>query len=449
MRTKHLIAFLVLLAMLLPAFPAQAGGIVTICDEAHLKSALAGGGTVNFSCSGTITLTSTIIIGADTTIDGFGETVTISGNNSVRVFTINPGITLNLNWLTIANGIASGPYGGGVFNNGGTLIVSYSTFQRNRAARRGGAIYNYSGQVTISSSTFVDNSGDYDSGAIYNGGTLVVSNSTFYDNVAGNEGGAIYNDGTATITNSTFSANFAWYGGAILSNTTNTTLQNTIVANNGSGGECEGYGITNGGGNISYPEAGCTGLVADPLLGPLQDNGGPTLTMAPGAGSPAIDAAVDAICAALPVNNLDQRGYTRLSGAHCDIGAVELQPLTGAQPISIDIKPGSDPNAINCRNANGIITVAILSTETFDAARVDHRTVTFEGAGEIHVDRQTGLPIRHVEDINGDGDLDLVFHFRLGDTQLSCTSTHGALLGETFFHHPFKGTDFVRMVGGR
>ena len=86
MRTKHLVAILVLLALAVPASPAHAGGVVSVCDEAHLLAALAGGGTVTFTCSGTITLTAEITIAADTTIDGSGQTVTISGNNAVRVF---------------------------------------------------------------------------------------------------------------------------------------------------------------------------------------------------------------------------------------------------------------------------------------------------------------------------------------------------------------------------
>ena len=106
MRPKHLVAILVLLALAVPASPAHAGGVVSVCDEAHLLAALAGGGTVTFSCSGTITLTAKITIAADTTIDGSGQAVTISGNNAVRVFTVNSGVTLNLNELTVANGSA-------------------------------------------------------------------------------------------------------------------------------------------------------------------------------------------------------------------------------------------------------------------------------------------------------------------------------------------------------
>ena len=110
MRPKHFVTLLVLPAVLLaalltlaaPAAPAHAGGVVTVCDEAHLRTALAGGGTVTFSCSGTITLTATIWIAADTTIDGSGQSVTVSGNHRVVVF--SAGRSLNLNALTVADG---------------------------------------------------------------------------------------------------------------------------------------------------------------------------------------------------------------------------------------------------------------------------------------------------------------------------------------------------------
>ena len=129
-------SILVLLALAVPASPAHAGGVVSVCDEAHLRAALAGGGTVTFSCSGTITLTAEITIAADTTIDGSGQTVTISGNNAVRVFTVNSGVTLNLNELTVANGQRLA-YGGGIVQRGGTVTVSNSTFSGNsRQLRR-------------------------------------------------------------------------------------------------------------------------------------------------------------------------------------------------------------------------------------------------------------------------------------------------------------------------
>jgi hypothetical protein len=113
--------------------------------------------------------------------------------------------------------------------------------------------------------------------------------------------------------------------------------------------------------------------------------------------------------------------------------------------VGIDIKPGSYPNSINCKNKNEVIPVAILTTTTFDALTVDYRTVTFEGAKEIHVDKR-GVPIRHVEDVDLDGDMDLVFHFYLKNTVLTCGSTTGTLKGLTYGGIPIQGTDSVRMI---
>lgn len=405
MRPKHIIIILVLLALSIPASPAHAGSVVTTCDEPHLLAAMAGGGTVTFSCGGTITLSSTITVATDTTVDGSGQDVIISGNHAVRVFTVNPEVALNLNMLTISNGRSVGD-GGGIQNDGGLVTISNSTLSSNTAAWNGGGISNYHpyrhGTVTVSNSTFSGNSADNDGGGIANFGgtvmvsnsifsgnsalgggggivstsTLAVSNSTFSGNSASIFGGGIYNTGEAIVSNSTFSANSAddgggilnaneltvsnstfsgnsaaRYGGgilnlqtAVLTNSTlsgnsadggggifnnvdsSLTLRNTVVANSPSGSNCYAYvsrPIVDGGGNLSFGDNTCPGISGDPKLGPLQNNGGPTETMALGAGSAARDAANDATCAAAPVNNLDQRGVTRPQGAHCDIGAYE------------------------------------------------------------------------------------------------------------------------------
>ncbi len=125
---------------------------------------------------------------------------------------------------------------------------------------------------------------------------------------------------------------------------------------------------------------------------------------------------------------------------------VTISGVPQAVVVPIDIKPGSDPNSINCNNENGVIAVAILTTEDFDATTVDHTTVTFEGASETHVDKKSGEPRRHEEDVDCDGDTDLVFHFRLGDTDLTCDSTEAILTGETFDGQAIEGTDAVRMI---
>ena len=379
MRPKYLVSILVLLALALPASPAHAGGIVSVCDETHLLAALAGGGTVTFSCSGTIILTAEITIVADTTIDGSGQTVTISGNDTVRVFTVNAGVILSLNKVNIVHGYAASGSGGGIANNGsiivtnstfsdnygyadggglyngGTAAVIESIFTRNGAHYAGGAIYNGAGALTVTNSTLAGNGVAYGGGGIYNhdgtvivsgstlsghaaeaggaisnGGTLIVSNSTFFGNRAPgfDGGGGIYNYGTATVTNSTLAGNTADSSrGAGIQNDGTITLKNTIVGNSQEGMNCYG-GIVDGGGNLSYPDTTCPGINLDPKLGTLNNNGGPTKTMSLMPGSAALDSAVDAVCAAPPVKNLDQRGITRRQGAHCDIGAFEARDPT-------------------------------------------------------------------------------------------------------------------------
>jgi len=136
------------------------------------------------------------------------------------------------------------------------------------------------------------------------------------------------------VSNSTFSGNSASNGGGIQNNNGIVTLKNTIVADSLAGGNCSVL-ITDGGGNLSYPDATCPGINGDPKLGPLQDNGGPTHTMALLSGSAAIEAANDAICAAPPVNNRDQRGVARPQGPHCDIGAYEVAPHRTFLPMIV------------------------------------------------------------------------------------------------------------------
>ena len=254
MRPKSLVTLLVLLALAGPAAPAHAGGIVGICDEAHLRAALAGGGTVTFSCSGTIALSAEITIAADTTLDGSGQSVTLSGNNSVRVFTVSSGVTLTLNELTVANGSAS--YGGGIYNDG-TVHVNNSTLSGNRVywygtfSGLGGGIYNQ-GTLTVSNSLFSGNvaSGALsgaDGGGIWNNsrGTVSVSNSTFSGNQA-QSGGGISSSGTLTVSNSVFSGNSSYpsTGGGIFIENGTVNVSNSIFSGNRAHA---GGGISNGG----------------------------------------------------------------------------------------------------------------------------------------------------------------------------------------------------------
>ncbi len=135
-----------------------------------------------------------------------------------------------------------------------------------------------------------------------------------------------------------------------------------------------------------------------------------------------------------------------------DVPSNRVWVLVLTQTVAIDIKPGSDPNSINCKNEKGVIPVAILTTDDFDAITVDHTTVRFgrDGteAAETHTNKKSGEAKRHEEDVDGDGDIDLVFHFRFGDTGIQCGDEEAVLTGETFDGQAIEGRDDIRTVEG-
>ncbi len=115
-------------------------------------------------------------------------------------------------------------------------------------------------------------------------------------------------------------------------------------------------------------------------------------------------------------------------------------PLTA---VDIDIKPGSDPNAISPANI-GLIPVAVLTTDTFDALTISPSSVQFgpDGATIAH---GSG----HLEDVDNDGDVDLVLHFGTQETGIQCGDTEASLTGETFDGQAIQGSDSVVTVGCR
>jgi hypothetical protein len=404
------------------------------------------------------------------TIDGEDARQGIVVNSGVTAivecFTIRNGVTgsnggdihnsgtLTLNSITVQNGFAA--RGGGIYNDGGTLTLNNSAVSGNTIGLYGGGIYASGGTLTLNSSAVTGNTAGAGGGIFNNAGSiLALNNSTVSGNTASAGGGFYIHSGTVILNSSTVASNTAIssaIGGGIRQRGGTVTLQSTIVAGNtatSSGPDCSGT-ISSAGYNLIGDTSGCTFTPTtgdltniDAKLGPLQDNGGPTETHALLPGSPAIDHIPPGNCT-VPT---DQRGVARPqpAGGNCDIGAYELEQEPTIM-VSIDVKPGSDPNSINCNNEKEVIAVAILTTEDFDATTVDHTTVTFEGASETHVDKKSGEPRRHEEDVDGDGDTDLVFHFRLGDTDLTCDSIEGTLTGETFDGQAIKGTDAVRMI---
>jgi hypothetical protein len=145
------------------------------------------------------------------------------------------------------------------------------------------------------------------------------------------------------------------------------------------------------------------------------------------------------------VNGLPTGGPGRASNGnfvltHVTVSVSYEKPGQQNTSVVIDIKPGSDPNSIELKS-QGVIPVAILGTDTFDATQVDYSTVTFglDGASTVHDG--------HVEDVNDDGYSDMVFHFKVQETGIVCGDTEATLMGETFGGTPISGTDAVKTVG--
>ncbi len=155
---------------------------------------------------------------------------------------------------------------------------------------------------------------------------------------------------------------------------------------------------------------------------------------------------------------LDAAGGIYVAGRTCSTDFPTVRPLQGARKgtcdlyvakiafyltAPIDIKPGSFPNTIKL-GAEGSVPVAILSTPGFDARRVDPATVTLASAPVAL--KGKGTPMASLEDVNGDGRLDLVVHVETQALQVSESDTECVLEGRTFDGQPIRGSDTIRVV---
>lgn len=326
--------------------------VINLADSGPgtLRSAItnaANGAVITFdpSLSGaTITLSNTLTINTNLAIDASALPggLQINGNGSVQTLNVASNTIVFLNSLTITNG--SGFYGGGIQNNG-TLTLINCTLSGN-SATTGGGIFNDGtlklNQCTLSgniaNNIFYPEGPEAFGGGIYNGGTLTLNQCTVSGNTAGGyyaEGGGIYGNSLA-ITNTIVAGNISHYGENIFS------------------GEliCGGSNIVQAA--VFHLLIGPAPLNSNPNLAPLGNYGGPTQTMPPLPGSPAIDAGSDS---ATNFFTTDQRGYPRLSGAHVDIGAVEAQWAS----------PGSPPRLTSpARGANGAFSFAFNTASNTD-----------------------------------------------------------------------------------
>ena len=221
---------------------------------------------------------------------------------------------------------------GGALADAGSALLEYTLLFNNSAPSGGGVRIHTNHNASIVGVTFYSNTATSGAGGaiLANGDVLAVS-STFVANDAAASGGAIQASGTNTPTvileNDTIVSNTAASAGAALRRLDGSlNLANSLVAFN-SPDNCQGA-ITKQGNNIQFGSLSCgVGITnTNPLLGPLQDNGGARVgvfhvglpTLRPSAGSPAIDGGDDTYCS---VFNTDERGYLR--APPCDLGAIE------------------------------------------------------------------------------------------------------------------------------
>ena len=289
-----------------------------------------GGGI--YSAGGTLEITNSTVSGNHVNVGGGG----IYGSGTITNSTISGNSATPFN--------ASAGVGGGVWTQG-VLTLSGCTVSDNTAELEGGGILNF-GTLTVTNCTISGNMAQGKHTRSPHGGgvenysdsaSLEICNSTITNNVAGGGGGGIYNrGGHSTITYSTLSDNNGVNGGAIENRATLEIKSNVLNAGDfgpnifSEGGTVTSHGYNvcsdDGGGFLNGPD---DQINTDPVLGPLQNNGGPTYTHALLPGSPAIDAGDPKFT---PPPCCDQRGsgFWRVRNGRIDVGAFEVQ--AGATP---------------------------------------------------------------------------------------------------------------------
>ena len=416
---------------------------VTTTKTISSDTQINGGGLITISGGG-----NTQVFSVDASVDlDLTNLSVINGhkNGDGGAIYVNSGATVDILNSTFDGNTTLDGYGGAIYVNAGTVNITNSTFKNNGAdveglgdlALGGGAIQNNDGTVVISGSTFSGNFVDShtaDGGAIYNGDfdggfgipdnnadVLIVTNSTFYNNqllndTAGSAAGAIRSNSTLTITHSTFSNNDSGItetggeAGALTITHGTATIINNIFANS-SAADCalRSTGTVSGssGGNLIESNLGCGASVssADPVLGALQNNGGPTETMALGASSPAIN--VFASC----VVSTDQRGVARPqpSGGNCDIGAFEYSP----PPTNIALSANTVAENQSSGTVIGTLTTTDADSTTFTYSLVNTGACPGTDNASFQIGGGSGDELRTAAALN----------FEAGSTRTVCVRT--------------------------
>jgi len=328
-----------------------AGATVTISDLTF--SEVVSGSSHNTNAianQGNLTLRGVVANGASSNladIDNDGGTLDVDDSTIQGANIANEGNGS----ATILNSTVRDSSDWGIRNDGGDVMLQNDIVSNN--ADDGIINDNQGSTLTVLASTIADNAAE---GIYTNGISATIVNST----ISGNSDGIYAMQAPALITNSTISGN---HGYGIASPGGGVTLSNSIVAGNlqdvswqftSLGHNLIGVGDS-GSGYVSSDLVGTTAKPLDAKLGSLQNNGGPTPTMALLTGSPALDAGSDAN--APPT---DQRGVPRPQGTHVDIGAYELE-------VPIALTPGSSDNSFTGKE--GIAFSQIISASGGDGVK--------------------------------------------------------------------------------
>ena len=355
---------------------------------------------------------------------GYGIYLKSANNNTITSNVVTKGAIPD--WATLAGGIyLDGSSGNTIANNtaSGTksgIYLKYSNGNEltdNEASSNKNGIYlERSNSNTVTGNTVSEN---------YHGFYIKVSSiNTFMSNEASNNNYGFYQLGTPNaneIKNNSVTLNTYW--GIYLHNGEETEIEGNTISSNGD--PSTGPGSLYGGIWISqYTDAStvsvnCNNIVGNYWYGVYNNNAN------------LLDAENnwwgDCSGPYHPSTNPTATGDTVSD-------YVDYEPWLCL--VEIDIKPGSDPNSINLKS-KGVVPVAVLTTADFDAGTVDPETVLFAGAEPV---RWT------MEDVDEDGDMDMLFHFKTQDLNLDENSIDATLTGQTLGDILIVGTDTVNIV---
>ena len=381
-----------------------------------------GGGIFN---EGTLTVIDCVLSGNTATIS---PVITTRGSGGGGIFN---GGTLTLRTSTLSGNVTNGlssrnSYGGGLFNEATAtldgVLLSGNVVNGNNRNPEGGGVFNLRGAtLNVANSTFSGNSSSNPSGSNFttfggglsNSGTATVVNSTFSGNNGGTQGGGIYNNGNGSpilkLFNCTLTLNSAVAGGGLSTGSqTPPQIGDTLIAGNSSSNTgtffspnvngtiaSQGFNFI-GNGNRSFgftapsDQVGTTAAPLNPLLGDLQDNGGPTPTHALQSGSPAIDKGKD-----VAGFGVDQRGMPRplgnplvAGGDGSDIGAYETLGVMPTPMLSINNAPAvAEGNSGSANSATFTVTLAPASS---GEVRVLYQTVSGSATEDVDFVRTNG-----------------------------------------------------------